>query len=181
MVTLTETPTPLNADSVVNDQIQKVIDRLESGEQLVAFSLRELDSYCVMGLFADESKMGRWINLAASLDMNINSAKHYEYAIEGEDLVSFTLSESMCDHFDLLDGCGAFDFDDLPAELQKQLVPILDLAIAETDILGDIGYNKTSLSAINDVLVKMGYTVEYTNKVLADIIKSRAIFKTQDG
>ena len=60
-----EVPEYINVESEVYEpsaavRIQRVLYRLDSGEQLASGYLKHRDNFCVLGLFADESGMGDW-------------------------------------------------------------------------------------------------------------------------
>ena len=53
-------PSTVDYEPTVSDRIQRVLYRLENGEQLTNRQLYNGDNFCALGLFADESGLGYW-------------------------------------------------------------------------------------------------------------------------
>ena len=179
MVTLTE-PT-IDEETTAADQIQKVIDRLEQGEELISFELKQGDNFCILGLFADESGIGRWVDVGEFLDfpesmLPVDSKRSYEYIVNGDDIEYFHLSQSLVNHYNLKDGSGSFDITALPESLLKILMPIVAADHNHSE------YNFDSegftISGINDLLVQSNADTKTINYLLAEIIKSGVIFES---
>ena len=134
----------------VADKIQRIIYRLESGERLTTGSLKCGDHFCILGLFADESGLGEW--------------EDHIYTENGSKLVT-ELSNNVSSYYNLHNRLGLFNIYDLPKDLRD----IVDVFQPYRD-------DTFSLMAINDsVQIHENHNID-VNKLLADIIRSGAIF-----
>ena len=93
---------------IVQDKIDNIIRRLESGERLIKGSLRRGDNFCVLGLFADESGLGQW---ADNTYIIYNPVLCMRNALGG-DLTKF---------YKLATDFGVFHRKDLPPEIQLKI------------------------------------------------------------
>lgn len=146
-------PVVVEYQPTVQDKIQRILYRLEHGENLTHGRMKSYGNYCVLGLFADESGMGHW-------DPGTDA-----YKIEGT-LYCGNLSESISTYYGLTSETGVFKVLDIPEPILKQL---------KQKMSGHLGL-LSSLSIINDELIIKGYQ---PNQILADIIRSGIIFKEQ--
>lgn len=141
-------------EPTVSDKIQKILYRLDQGEELSRHYLKNYDTgkYCVLGLFADESGLGHWRDDAAYVTDHADNHK-----ILGMDIV---------DHYNLTSEAGMFRVKDLPEDLQSEL-------------FGSVTNDPTvycSLSRINDC----GFVIPSDlNRVLAAVIRSGAVFRKE--
>ena len=138
---------------IVQDKIDNIIRRLESGERLIKGSLRRGDNFCVLGLFADESGLGKW----AGTTYIIYNPKLYMRNALGGDLTNF---------YKLSTDFGLF--------LRKDLPPEIQLKISESPILRNDSAPIWDLSYVNDRMLGNG---EIPNEILAGIIRSGVIFR----
>lgn len=143
----------------VSDKIQRIIYRLEHGEQLHSNRLRNFDGtrHCVLGLFADESRMGHWVGCTYVTDDG-----HY---------LESGLSDQIYQYYGLKNRYGAFSFNDLPENIQEQLYTL-------STAYGDAA-NYLTLSIINDYININGKSS--VNDILASIIRSGVIFADDDN
>lgn len=144
-------------EPTVQDKIQRVLYRLDQGEELVAGSLRHGKNFCVLGLFADESGIGDWcVNLAAIVYTDTKGDDSY-----------VDLSPALVDYYNFTGATLPFNFNKLPLELQNKIKPILNSASDYVDLV-----------MINDrMIAEDTYTPEYTNAVLAEVIRSGVCFR----
>ena len=158
----------------VQDKIDRILARLDQGEQLIGSQLRSGDQFCIMGLFADESDMGEWVTEIRQGDKipcyKVKPIKHgcsrYGYYITSYNYFSSSdatrLSRDLVAHYGLRNGVGTFDLNKVPP-----LVKFVLHTIKCTD----------SLLQVNDRMIELEYSTEVINTVLAEIIRSGAIFK----
>ena len=147
MPAVVSVPERINQSSyepTVHDKIQRIIYRLEHGEELISGNLMR------RGQFADESGLGDWFG-----------SIYYE-----SDTKSVTvLSESISTYYNLQNRSGKFYLADLSDDVQNKL------SIFKPNVDGTF-----SLMAINDsVLFCMDNNINI-NQLLADIIRSGAVF-----
>ena len=105
-------------EPTVQDKIQRIIYRLEHGEQLCGTVLRNGDNFCVLGLFADESGLGRWIDAYTGV---------YEYCINDQSLLTILNNREILDYYDF----------DLPYGAQNSSVSFI-LNEVNTDLANKI-------------------------------------------
>lgn len=143
-------------ESPVETKIQRVLDRLDSGERLTARRLRIGNSFCVMGLFADESGYGNWW---------ADHARKWRYQIRTAPYET-ELCPTLVKHYNLFNKYGKFDPDKISAESKD----IID------NVISCGGY---TLMNVNDDSMYCDYNPKLLNELLADIIRSGAIFKPE--
>ena len=144
--------------------LDRVLDRLASGEKLSQHGLKSGDRFCIMGLFIDESRLGRWTK--QSFD------RMSGYIIDPNPHAVFAFpAQAVADYYGLTGVSGIFNLCDIPIEIYEELRSIYGVGGREFDT--------ESLTNINDILIPRGYSVEMVNRILADIIKSGAIFKKE--
>lgn len=148
MTTLAATPKVRDLDLYepsLEDKIQRIIYRLENGEKLIRGNLRSSSGdFCVMGLFADESGLGKWGPYGQSY--HIYDKFSYKY-----------LNAELTNYYGLVSGVGSFKIEDLPEDLQTRMHDMTR---------GD----SSALAVLNDCFTPG------INQLLADIIRSRAVF-----
>ena len=157
MVTLTEIKEQqitTEYEPSVADKIQRILYRLDHGEELTGGRLYDGSNFCVLGLFADESGLGQW-------DVFSNS-----YVV-GSDSCRSTLNYAVVEYYHLRNTDGAFFVDSLPEHIKDELRDKLGYTVC----LGLM-----QISGINDDLVDKGIN---SNKILADIIRSGVLFKEE--
>ena len=155
MTTLTELTTPeiqTTYEPTVADKIQRVLYRLDHGEKLIKISLKSNGSFCVLGLFADESGLGRW--------------ESSRYVID--DSVAYSSTDDIVNYYGFNDAGASFDVHKLPNDLQNKVRCLLH------DFYDFIIRFPVALSTINDLAVSLKYP--HVNQLLADIIRSGVIF-----
>ena len=156
----------------VSDRIQRVLYRLDHGEQLGRKDLYDGTKFCVLGMFADESGMGHWQYSGPSSDL---VGRHrYNYKLSVKDFMG---SAALLPHpvkqlYGFTTDTGLFMLKDLPDHVQKQTWEVY----RKTYTNGPINDPMTSwsLASLNDSCLQIGY--EYTNELLAKIIRSGAVF-----
>ena len=136
------------------DTLDRILQRLDGGEELTSCALKDGDKFCIMGLFLDEFGYD-W----TEFDLNKDPTPAY-MALENE----------VSDYFNFrFSGYGAFESGDLPEELRERiltLVPNYDQKIFRS--------TRFSLMAISDMMTY--HRVQDTNILLADIIRSGVLF-----
>lgn len=134
----------------VDDKIQRILYRLESGERLIHGSLKRGSNFCVLGLFADESGLGEW-----------DGAMYRESSGTGVSILNLNIYK----YYNLHNQSGMFNISDLPVELMNLV-----------DVFQPYEDDTFSLMGINDsVGVHEDHNIN-VNQLLADIIRSGAIF-----
>ena len=170
MATLTEIrEAQVEYEPTVQDKIQRVLYRLDQGEELIACSLKKGDQFCIMGLFLDVYGFD-WssrFNCSTIRDNNQNTA----YSVlerEVRDYFNFRY-DSQAGALEV----GIFDPRDLPIELRNKLLSSVSL-LHRRD-LEVLSY--WTLMRINDAL-HYGNKLDSAiiNSILADIIRSGVIF-----
>ena len=153
----------------VQDRIQKILYRLDHGEELTHRVLYNGDNFCVLGLFADESGMGNWDLLSNTRDKD-----YYVYApYDGKypRVVSILPSE-IKSYYNLKSVVGSFSIKDLPDDLQSEIrTQINNIGLKFPEL-----FDSSSLANLNDILLFNEY--QHTNDLLAAIIRSGAIFNS---
>ena len=174
MTTTTQNPiAPVN-DTVeyepsVADKIQRIIYRLEHGEELSIGSLYDGQNFCVLGLFADESGLGEWTPVTQYTHRHSNSIiTEYVYNVGELDIRLLSPSsppEAVTEYYNLkADPTGVnFNTNDLPLLLRKEL----------TDLIKCTGM--VDLYYVNDMLIQKGHR-NRVNSILAGIIRSGVLF-----
>ena len=156
----TQTEIKETYEPTVADKIQRILYRLDHGEELSNGTLKDEFGFCVLGLFADESGLGYW---------HENTSDDYSvYVIDGESPTGpFIVSDSIVDHYNLTDNIISFNLDD-----------VRDSNIKDKLIQYDVAYTDgtTSLTRINDYLVRQGRLIE-AREILTKLIKSGVVFK----
>ena len=148
----------------VKNKINRVLDRLDQGEELISGYMRVGDQFCVLGLFADESDQGKWSDedlLIKSYKPRLTLKNLLKYGCHNYPQ-TFQLNKSLVAYYGLRDSSISFSFDILNPELRHL---VLSLKCHNT------------LVSVNDHMIAMGYSNKIINKTLADIIRSGAIFK----
>ena len=136
-------------EPTVQDKIQRVLSRLENGEELTKYSLRNGDNFCIMGMFADESGIGHWVNET--------------YVVHG--------GVSVAGYFNIKTGSGNFEIDELPEGLAFCVRSLLNDSMYSYILFSS--RQGSSLTMINDL---DGVPPMTKNRLLAEIIKSGVIF-----
>ena len=144
----------------VQDKVLRIIYRLENGEQLITSYLHDPkeDKFCVLGLFADESGLGKWVGAS--------------YVAGDGTHQLLALSNEVYQYYGLSNNAGNFDINDLPNDVRNRVNCL------HYDWSGNIvlDYLRTlTMYYINDIGHSTRYP--YINQLLADIIRSGAIFK----
>ena len=146
--TLIEIKPPIIYEPTVDDKVQRIIYRLEHGEELVKGTLRNRHgNFCVLGLFAEESGLGEW------------EMPGQCYNVDGEINFKF-LNNKLVQYYNFISGIGTFKVDYLPDQVKSELESVL---IGPT----------SSLATLNDCFVGSKPGI---NKLFADIIRSGVVF-----
>ena len=146
----------------IKDKIQRILDRLDQGENLAASYLKLGDKFCVLGLFADESGLGGWSNG----DRYIHSFKpkvtlgyilkyRFDYFVRFFDRGTVTLNKQLVDHYGLKDSRGSFDIRKLPIKIRRRIL---------------VTGSRYTLVSVNDHMIKQGYKCDVVNETLSDNI-----------
>lgn len=164
------------------DKIQRVIYRLEHGEELISGRLYDGDNFCVLGLFADESGLGHW-----------EASEHcdgvFRYRINGFPLVTSLHVPELIAYYDIrlphelkgsargqessyIKGAMAFDLSEVSNDIANK---IKCLWSSEFNIM-PVENALVDLYAVNDLGKSSGYTG--LNQLLADIIRSGVLFNS---
>ena len=154
MSTLTSTETQHNALTAA-DRIQRVLDRLESGEELCQGYLREGNKFCIIGMFLDESDLGNW----HGANYTYHWDQDYYMEAQGPTIESF---------YGFISPCGRFDVDKLPAELLAEIRGVLGS--------GSMWLPSYMLMDLSDDMLRAGVETAVANDILAKIIRSGVIF-----
>ena len=145
-------------EPTVADKIQRVIYLLEQGERLINDRLYDGSNFCVLGLFADESGLGDW-------DHSFN------YVISKESHNGTILPNDVMKYYNFRDERVSFNLSKLPSDLQNKINCLnydwnFNLMSSNVNI---------ALFGVNDLGMACEYP--YVNQLLADIIRSDAIYK----
>ena len=146
----------ISSDNEVQDKINRVLDRLDRGEQLTRGTLKFNDNFCILGLFADESGLGEW----GTIDQPHGRPQITYYQIDDR-MGSSQLDRDLVKYYRMHNANGQLDISKVPAELMQFLYKI------------GSNYN---LANINDKMLQIGYSTDKINSTLATIIRSGAIF-----
>ena len=160
-----------------DEKIQRILDRLDQGEELISGKLKLDGKFCVLGLFAEESGLGKWSKVVKdgvvvsyyTVRPMVNGCGQYGYVFSYNYYGSGSatrLDRRLMNHYGLRSPDGSFDI---------ELIPPVVKALVQTVKCAD------SLSGVNDRLIELEYDGEVVNKVLADIIRSGAIFKDKSN
>ena len=141
-------------EPTVADRIQRVLYRLDHGEQLTHNALKSDDNFCVLGLFADESGIGGWEGDAYVVG-NESNAK--------------TLGIILTNYYGFHTCGGSFNVCDLSENLRQTLVDEHILRNNYDDVCMNI-------TLINDYYK---LTDEKRNAIIAAIIRSGALFRKE--
>ena len=136
----------------VEDRLDAVLQRLDSGEQLVPKRLKYGNNLCIMGLFADESGIVQWHG------DQYRRKRHTYVNLLDMDVVTL---------FNLRDPIGSFDLESAPDELKDLIREHLGAEAAQL--------NRLSLTVVNDSMLALEKR-EQANPVLAAIIRSGVVF-----
>ena len=150
-------------EPTVSDKINRILYRLDQGEELACGNLKEKNHFCVLGLFADESGLGRWREYGGNANCS-------GYDVDDRDDFMgelFVLPDAVVDYYGLTNNFTTFNCYDLK-----------DPDLIDTLVQYDLVYSDgtTSLPRINDGLIRIGKAAE-VNGILMKIIKSGVIFK----
>ena len=157
----------------VSDKIQRVLYRLEQGEQLGRRDLYDGNKFCVLGMFADESGAGNWV-----IDSHSEKAVgrfRYRYMMHHAE---FSGSAALLPNYvqklyGFKTDTGLFMLADLSDDLSKKINEIYWKAeFNSVDVKDELIC--WSMACLNDagLLVDSGSI----NQVLADVIRSGAVF-----
>ena len=148
---------PANPNAAAS--IERVLIRLDQGEQLIPDGFWRGGQYCVLGIMIDEANL-------FDLQKELSGNSH----LTTEQIDMYTI------YYGLRSGKGEFNISDLTAELKTRIQKITGLTDYELLIFDGI----LTLSGVNDHYF---YRSEQNkpdktelNAVLADIIRSGAIF-----
>ena len=145
----------------VSDRIQRVLYRLENGDKLTTGFFREDNNFCVLGIFADESGIGKWYYYGDSL---------YDYLIE--DQGGNPTIDKLCEYYNMNED-AMFYLSELEPELATKVSDIIGIGECYEDTL--IEQHLISLVRLNDIGVANGSAD--INDVLAAVIRSGALFR----
>ena len=168
MTTLAEIRETVTYEPTVNDKIQRIIYRLEHGEQLISGCLRKEDNFCILGLFADESGLGDW----GAISNDWGESSYYVGDSGNGGKASVSLCDSLVEYYNLRSPCAAFNIDLLPEDLRIKLT-------AYNVLPNPYSTKLLPLDLINDHILT-DRTEDYNyelNEILATIIRSGIIFR----
>lgn len=154
MVTTLDNPTEINS---AEDAVQRVLARLDSGEQLTVGSLKIDGMFCVLGLFADESGLGEW-----GIARPVRDNRQFGYYRIGTSKGSAQLDRQLVSYYGMLDANGGFDVTKLSPQILTIIYQIKCV---------------NNLASLNDHMLNAGYSKDVINQTLAEVIRSGAIFK----
>ena len=157
----------------VQEKIDRILARLDQGEELISKKLRIGDNFCILGLFADESGLGHWHTEIQKgepvhyykIKPFVKNATPYGYFVSYslfDRANSIRLNSRLVQHYGLQSAEGAFDVDRIPASIKYRM------------LTANCG---PSLLKVNDYMIDSEYPGAEINAVLSDIIRSGAIFK----
>lgn len=163
-------PAKIEYEPSVADKIQRIIYRLEQGEELTHSSLFDGKNFCVLGLFADESGLGEWTTVIHSKYDNSECYDIPEFVYNTGEIDIRLLSPAsppvaVSEYYNLRrDSTGVnFNTNDLPLKLRNEITELLQCT------------GMVDLYYINDMLIQKGHQ-DRANSILAGIIRSGAIF-----
>ena len=139
-------------------KIARVLARLDRNEKLTRRTLKHGDRFCILGLFADESGLGKWGRIDK---IRVSGYRDISYYKIGERMGSSQLDKDLVQYYRMYNANGHLDISRVPAELMRFLY----------DIKSD--YN---LASINDTMLGQGFSNAETTYVLAKIIRTGAVF-----
>ena len=161
MTTLTEIEN-LKTEITAAERVEKILTRLDSGELLIGGRLRENSNFCILGLFADESGLGRW-------QPSNHNGLMYDYIMYDKKLVA-ELNEPIVQLFNLHDNTGRFRLSAVsPPKVKSFLINEVFERYPNAEY--------SSLMNVNDRMTDYGYRSKDINDTLAAIIRSGAVFK----
>ena len=163
-------------EPTVQDRIQRVLYRLDHGEQLGQKDLYDGQNFCVMGLFADESGLGEWNHRTIGNDI-VGNKIQYTYKPHDTNYLSSTslLPFPVRQYYGFNTATGMFKFSDISDDLRDRIVYIYREFFGRYANKSATPANIYSLTGLNDVGVRLGDAS--INQVLADLIRSGAAFK----
>ena len=150
-------------EPTVEDRIQRVLYRLDNGEDLCKGYLHFEDKFCVLGLFMDESGLGEWI-----LD-EVNS-QGFKFDDQNIYYAPEVLPGEIVAYYGFSDDVGQFELNSLPTDLREDIIRLFPTA----------GYDRqkiTCLTALNDDLMTHNIDTSKRNDILARVIRSGVVFK----
>ena len=150
MTTLTESI--VVTELTVEDRIQRVLDRLESGEKLGYGLFYDGFKFCVLGMFMDESGLDEW-----------RPGGYYPYTYLDPDPIH---SIGLIVDFYALNHMGKIN-----------TLKLSDDIIDEIHGLLGKNYKITDLADMNNNLVKYNVDNTKATSILAEVIKSGAVFR----
>ena len=170
MTTLIEIRETVDYEPTVQDKIQRVLYRLEHGEQLCRGYLHIKDKFCILGLFADESGLGEW-------EVDDQYPHFISYSVIKDDRTKITgpfeLWDLISEYYNFNGINASFNINHLPEDLRIKLESLGAISP------GTLYKDTTSLDLVNDILLENSGSVynPEVNEILADIIRSGVIFK----
>lgn len=155
MPLIAELQTEITKEPTAQDSIAKIIDLLENNKvSLTPYYLKKGEQFCVLGLFANEYPGGYWTQ-----DRDYNGI--YTFTDDQGESQAGCLTEAVSKYYQFKDSTTIFNIDELPAYIQ---VLLLDYTWR----------GRMSLSVLNDLLLFNKSST--ANKILADVIRSGALF-----
>ena len=152
-------------EPTAKDRIQRILYRLDNGEQLNDGRLCRGDKFCILGLFADESGQVFWEHELLERSGVAFFSEGMYYRVNDQIYLS-RLDPSLVEYYNLKDELGSFDIAEIPEEYRE--------------IVGNIICGSLScLLFLNDNAIRHGFTTEYVNELLASVIRSGAVFKKE--
>ena len=137
----------------IADKIQRVLYRLDHGEELTKGCLRRRDNFCVMGLFTDESGLGEWEPEAEDEFESVRPAVYVD-----QNKMQITYKEI----FEYYGMKEQFKVEDLPASVLNRI----RYKFPNT-------HDFLTLAYLNDNIFENADL----NSILADVIRSGAVFE----
>ena len=165
-----EDPTALYYEPTVQDRIQRVLYRLDSGERLIDGTLNREGNFCVLGLFADEYPGRTWIKDDENVVDPVDGKTIYKCVDDDWNATSFELTDNIVKYYGFRDVYGAFRLSDISDDvLRSELESLLPSQFV------------VSLDKLNDLLVfGFGYASKWNpNAILAGVIRSGVVFKEE--
>ena len=160
---------PVTYEPTVQDRIQRVLYRLESGEQLTKLRLRINNSFCALGLFLDEYQDGEWISDRKLTNEDDSYDIYYHYLDHGINRrSSLVLTKPAVKYYGFNDEYGSFDLRDIK---DRNLKVKIDRATPSR-----FKFNP-NLGILNDHLIYHPIFHDETNTLISALIRSGVLFK----
>lgn len=162
-------PVTTEYEPTAQDRIQRVLYRLDSGEQLVKGRLRINDNFCVLGMFLDEFPGGHWNNYRNALSGD--SYYNFRNQIDSGS-VQLDLTPEAAEYYGFIDPRGTFEYPAIPDRDLQNIIYRVMTARSKFN---------PSLGLLNDNLIHHPLYGTDVNSILARLIRSGALFRPNKG